>query len=249
MGVAGDIIRYMAEGPLSIANPEQITDDPKTYEFEGDIRGLPTALIYSTKVVRPLTPVYDLMKEDGVTEERLRAAIDYLFEALTFRPPSNPESGAYLTIVNQSIDKLGKKDGVVLGLSAIFLNSDALFRPELAMDSTPDQHGRGMLKDWELGLAVNHALKYIKPDEELRNAITQGRMRTREDVRREVKRMLADDSIRKPRILRFFRDYFDYDRGRATFARTRRHWPKPERATGERNTTAPCSTHPPALTV
>ncbi len=25
--------------------------------------------------------------------------------------------------------------------------------------------------------------------------------------------MLADDSIRKPRILRFFRDYFDYDLG------------------------------------
>jgi hypothetical protein len=38
-------------------------------------------------------------------------------------------------------------------------------------------------------------------------------MRTRDDVKREVQRMLADDSIRKPRILRFFRDYFDYDLG------------------------------------
>ena len=38
-------------------------------------------------------------------------------------------------------------------------------------------------------------------------------MRTRSDVEREVERMLADDSIRKPRILRFFRDYFDYDLG------------------------------------
>ena len=70
-----------------------------------------------------------------------------------------------------------------------------------------------MLQDWELGLAVNHALRYIKPDEELRKAIVAGRMRTRADVKREVERMLADDSIRKPRILRFFRDYFDYDRG------------------------------------
>ena len=42
-------------------------------------------------------------------------------------------------------------------------------------------------------------------------AIVDGRMRTRADVKREVERMLADDSIRKPRILRFFRDYFDYD--------------------------------------
>ena len=70
-----------------------------------------------------------------------------------------------------------------------------------------------MLQDWELGLAVNHALRYIKPDKELRKAIVEGRMRSKADVKREIERMLADDSIRKPRILRFFREYFDYDRG------------------------------------
>jgi hypothetical protein len=58
---------------------------------------------------------------------------------------------------------------------------------------------------------VNHALRYLKPDEPLRRAIIEGRMKTRDDVQREVTRMLADDSIRKPRILQFFRDYFDYD--------------------------------------
>jgi hypothetical protein len=213
MGVAGDIIRYMAYGPLSIANPEQITDDPNSYKMEGDIRGLPTALVYSTKVVRPLTPIHDLMKEEGVTDERLRAAVGHLFEALTFRPPSKIESDDYLKIVKQSIVKLGKKDGAVLGLSSIFLDRDALFRTELAENGKPDRHGRVMLQDWELGLAVNHALRYIQPDDELRKAIVDGRMRTRADVKREVERILAADSIRKPRILRFFRDYFDYDRG------------------------------------
>jgi hypothetical protein len=215
MSVADDIIRYMAYGPLSIARPYQITDDPKSIadKMKGDLRGLPTSIVYSTKVERPLTPVYDLMKEDVITDERLRAAVDYLFEALTFRPPRKDESDAYLTIVKQSIEKLGKEDGAVLGLSSIFLDRDALFRPELAEHGTPDQYGRVMLQDWELGLAVNHALQYIKPDEILRKAIVEGRMRTREDVKREVERMLADDSIRKPRILRFFRDYFDYDLG------------------------------------
>ena len=54
-GVAGDIIRYMARGPLSIAKPYQITDDPKSIEdkMEGDLRGLPTSIVYSTKVMRP----------------------------------------------------------------------------------------------------------------------------------------------------------------------------------------------------
>lgn len=213
LGVANDIIRYMADGPLSIANPEQITDDPNTYKTKGDLRGLPTALVYSTKVKRPLTPVFDLIQEEGVSDKSLRAAVDYLFESLTYRPPSTTESDAYLRIVKQSIDRLGKEDGAVLGLSALFLDRDAVFRPELAEHGQPDQHGRVMLQDWELGLAVNHALRFIKPDEELRLAIVEGRMRTRKDVKREVQRMLADDTIRKPRIMRFFRDYFDYDLG------------------------------------
>ena len=213
---AADILQYMAYGPLSLAHPEQITDDPKTYDKvkpEGDLRGLPTAIVYSTKVVRPLTPVYHLMKDEGISDKNLRDAVDYLFEALTFRLPSNEESDTYLEIVKQSVDKLGKEDGAVLGLSSIFLDRDALFRTELGEQEKPDQHGRVMLQDWELGLAVNHALSYIKPDEQLRTAIMEGRMRTRADVEREVQRMLADDSIRKPRILRFFRDYFDYDLG------------------------------------
>ncbi|WP_372897887.1 c-type cytochrome domain-containing protein, partial [Stieleria sp.] len=74
LDVADDIIRYMAEGPLSIAQPDQITDDPEPIadEMVDDQRGLPTSLVYSTKVVRPLTPVYELMKEDAKTERRLR---------------------------------------------------------------------------------------------------------------------------------------------------------------------------------
>ncbi len=220
LSLANDIIRFMGYGLLSIAEPNQIADDSKQaaeimkeISKQGDLRGLPSSLVYSAEILRPMTPVYDLLKEETVTDEQLRAAIDYLFEALTFRPPTDSEKKDYLTIVKESIDKLGKKDGIVLGLSSIFVDRDALFRPELVTSGTPDRYGRVMLQDWELGLAVNHALRYIKPDEELKQAILAGRMKTREDVRREVQRMLADDSIRKPRVLQFFRDYFDYDLG------------------------------------
>ena len=217
LGKAEDILRYMAYGPKSLIGfPEQITDDPKTYDKikpKGDIRGTPIAIVYNTKIVRPMTPIHALMKDEGVDDERLRAAVDFIFEAVTFRPPTEKEAADYLQIVKNSIDKVGKKDGAIMGLSAIFLDRDALFRPELAAAGKPDPHGRVMLQDWELGLAVNHALSYIQPDAQLRKAIAEGRMRTREDVRREVTRMLADDSLRKPRVLRFFRDFFDYDLG------------------------------------
>lgn len=215
LGVAEDIIEYMAYGPLSIAEAYQITDDPKSIadKMKGDIRGLPTSIVYSTKVARPLTPVYELMKEKGVEQEKLKASVEFLFEALTFRPPNEDELQSYLTIANQSIEKLGKEQGVVLGLSAIFLDRDALFRPELVSEGKPDNYGRVMLQDWELGLAINHALSYIQPDEKLRQAIINGKLKTRADVKREVERILNDDTIRKPRILRFFRDYFDHDLG------------------------------------
>ena len=75
-----------------------------------------------------------------------------------------------------------------MGLSSIFLDRDALFRPELVEAGKPDLHGRVMLQDWELGLAVNHALSYIQPDRILRDAIAEGRMKTRDDVQREVLR-------------------------------------------------------------
>lgn len=215
LGVANDILRYMAEGPLSIARPYQITDDPNSIrdKMVGDLRGLPTSLVYSTKVMRPLTPVFDLLELETPTEEAQRKAVDFMFEALTFRAAHPDESDAYLQIVQESVEKLGHKEGTILGLSAIFLDRDALFRSELAEAGEADKIGRVMLQDWELGLAVNHALSYIKPDESLREAIVSGRMRTKEDVRREVERMLEDDSFRKPRVLQFFRDYFDYDLG------------------------------------
>ena len=39
LDLADDIIRYMAYGPLSIANPEQITDDPSTYRWTVETYG------------------------------------------------------------------------------------------------------------------------------------------------------------------------------------------------------------------
>ena len=99
-----------------------------------------------------------------------------------------------------------------------------------------------MLQDWELGLAVNHALRYIKPDDELREAIVEGRMRTKADVKREVERMLADESIRKPRILQFLPRLLRLRFGRLHLQGLESAWRKPARPPGDSLTTAPCST-------
>ena len=210
---AENILRFMAYGPD--AEPyqfaDQVSDIDEKYKH-GDLRGLAQSLFYSKSPKRPITPVYDLMNQEGVSEERLSAAVNYLFEALTCRPPTEEETREYLDLLKGAINDLGKEEGAILGLSPIFLDRDALFRSELAEHGTPDAYGRVMLQDQELALAVNAAFSYLPPDQNLKQAVLSGRLKTREDVKREVARILQDDSIRKPRVLQFFREFFDYDR-------------------------------------
>jgi len=213
---AEDIIRFMANGPD--AEPYQFADKvgeiDKKYKHES-LRGLTQSLFYSKSPKRPLTPVYDLMHEPGISDKNLKAAVNYLFEALTCRPPTEQETAEYVGLLKEAIDDLEKEEGVILGLTPIFLDRDALFRTELAEYGKPDVHGRVMLQDQELALAVNAAFSYIPPDKTLKQAALQGQMKTRDDAKREVARILNDDNIRKPRVLQFFREYFDYHRARS----------------------------------
>ena len=210
---AEDILRFMAYGPD--AEPYQFADKvgqiDKKYKH-GDLRGLAQSLFYGKSPKRPITPVHDLMAKENDTQQDRIAAVNYLFEALTCRPPSDAETAEYLGLLNDAIADLGKKEGALLGLTPIFLDRDALFRPELAEYGTPDQYGRVLLQDQELALAINAAFSYIPPDEALHKAVADGRLKTRQDAKREIDRILADDSIRKPRVLQFFREFFDYDR-------------------------------------
>ena len=63
-----------------------------------------------------------------------------------------PKDAEYLEIVQQSIDKLGKEDGAVLGLSSIFLDRDE-GRPQSVYDFEASVHERpGMLQVWRRAL-------------------------------------------------------------------------------------------------
>ncbi|MEN9283161.1 MAG: hypothetical protein RLZZ179_654 [Verrucomicrobiota bacterium] len=214
--IAEKVLRFMANGPA--AEPYQFADEIE--KVPDQYRGL-NIIFYKNGIFRPLTPVYELMNTPGVSDERLREVIRFLFESLTLRPPSENETALYLGIANKSITALGKEEGVFLGLVPIFLDRDALFRPELCENGKPDAHGRVMLHGDELALAVNAAFSYIRPENDhLRTALAEGHLKTSEDVQREVTRILNDETIRKPRILQFFREYFEYDRA-ATICKTR----------------------------
>lgn len=211
--IAEDILRFMAYGPK--AEPYQFADNvnqiDEKYKHES-LRGLSQSLFYRKEPTHPITPIHHLMNESGLSEKNLRDSVNYLFEALTCRPPTENETDKYVRLAKEAIEDLGKEDGAFLGLVPIFLDRNALFRSELVEYGKPDSYGRIMLQGHELALAINAAFSYIPPDPTLKQAVEQGKMKCVDDVRREVARILSDDSIRKPRVLQFFREYFDYDR-------------------------------------
>ena len=205
LDIAEKIVRYMGLGA------EERTQEPKFTKKNKDPKKKKKKPIRVNESQRPQTPLSEFMKQETVNSQLLEQSVNYLFQSLTFRPPTKAETGKYLSIVLKTIKELGKQDGFILGLTPIFLDPNALFRPEMVNYGEKDSHGRIMLKGYELELAINSAFSYLAPDAELRTSLQNGKLKTRQDVKREVSRILNDDKIRKPHILQFFREYFDYD--------------------------------------
>jgi hypothetical protein len=109
------------------------------------------------------------------------------------------------------VKALGKVEGLIVGCTPLFLHPEALYRYEFG-NGEADQYGRAMLAGDELANSIAGSLTYMSPDPQLQLALAEGNLKSRADVLREVTRLMDDGSIRKPRILRFFQEYFDYHR-------------------------------------
>lgn len=143
-------------------------------------------------------------------DAQLHAAVKYTFEKVLHRAPTDGELIQHAAFANERIEKHGNRDGLVLGLVAVFLHPEAVFRFELGAGPL-DEHGRLILAPTELAVAIAYALTDSRPDDTLLTAARNGKLASRDDVRREVERLLADSATAKPRILRFFREFFGYD--------------------------------------
>jgi hypothetical protein len=94
-------------------------------------------------------------------------------------------------------------------LMAPLLSAEAVHRFELGRGAEV-RPGVRMLSPMEIAFAVNLALG-DRRDPTLFEAARKGELTTPEQVTAHVRRMLADEKFRKPRLLGFFREYFGYD--------------------------------------
>lgn len=176
-----------------------------------------------------------IIKEKPPTDAEVVAAIRTQFGLVLQREPDEAELARYLELTRSSIELAGHAEGLRQMLKSVLLESEFLYRLEFGSDEV-DQDGRRMLSPHEGSRAISYALGDRGPDEALRRAATEGRLETKADYRREVKRLLADQKYyagpvdpgisgknmrshetSHPKLVRFFREFFGYPRAAKIF--------------------------------
>lgn len=139
----------------------------------------------------------------------MAAGITLQFQLVLQRDPSAEELREFVDLMAKNIKTAGRETGVRSALAAVLMLPEALYRTEFG-GGPPDTYGRLRLTPREIAVALSYAFTDKRPDATLRAAEEQGRLKTSAGVRQEVVRLLNDASYEKPRILRFFQEYFGY---------------------------------------
>ena len=167
------------------------------------------------KPIRPRFPATPdefaaiVLAESEVSVDQIQAAITRMFGLLIEREPEPEELHKYTDLMRECTATGGAVEGLRMMLVAIAVSPPAVYRMELGQGEV-DEHGRQLLAAGDLAFAIAYALTDQRPDDALRDAARSGRLKSKADVAREVARYWDDDAIEKPRILRFFHEFFGY---------------------------------------
>jgi len=183
--------------------------------------------------------------EEGFKQERAAAGppshellaqlVVQVSELILERPPTSEETEDYIELTTSYIEKLGRRKAVQKLIQTFLLGTEFAYRNEMG-EGEADEHGRRMMSPRDASYAIAYALTDQSPDAELLAAVHAGRLSTREDYEREVRRMLArrdihtiidpiledknwqQNSTNQPiRKLRFFREFFGYPKALEIF--------------------------------
>ncbi|MDB4864259.1 DUF1588 domain-containing protein [Pirellulaceae bacterium] len=173
----------------------------------------------------------DLSNDEPPLElEERRKLVEREFLRIIGRRPTGVELDRYLEFFQRNIETGGKLDGFKTTVKAVFLSSESMYRMEFGLGKV-DEHGRRHLSSDELAHALAYALTDHNPERSpvIWDALQSGKLNSKQDVAQVVERMLAEQLKaghwwRKdlPRIMRFFDEYFGFDRAGTVFKDTGR---------------------------
>lgn len=154
--------------------------------------------------------------DTGPTDDMLDSAISEHFRKVVNRGPLKEELSNYSELFRRTAKEGGNAEAMRLVLMAVMLHHESVYRVEIGLGQE-DSHGRRMLSGTEMAFAIAFALTDRQPDAALLQAAEAGKLNSSTDAQFQVARMLQDDAINKPRILRFFQEFFGYTQAHKVF--------------------------------
>jgi len=168
-----------------------------------------------------------------LTDDQIAAPLASTFERFASRKPTARELQKYVDLLKQNLaDTKNPRESLKGALIAIYLSPEAIYRKEWGL-GPEDEHGRRILSPQELAFALSYALfdagpfGGVKPGEAspgmIGQALAEGRLNTPQDVRQLVEAILDNEvfppgrSDPAPRLMRFFHEFFGYDRAGDVF--------------------------------
>ena len=161
----------------------------------------------------------ELVKVDATPSPQLvEESISLAFRKTIGRGPTAEETERFQAFHAKATDTGGHITAGKALLTAVLLQPEVLYRSELGKGD-PDEFGRIRLSSREIAYALSYSLDN-QPIREFLNASAKGELATRQQVSELVAKRLVDDSPlqdKNPRIIQFFREYFDYPYAREVF--------------------------------
>lgn len=160
-------------------------------------------------------------------EKEKQQAIDLVFRLIFERNPNEEDQYYIKELYEKNAAVAGWREGLRSLFAGILLSPEYVFRMEVGLgEKTAD--GRHMLSPQELAYAISFAF-YDQPDKKLLELAEKGSLKTKQDVEREVRRILNSKDPKNnyfhypmyhrwgedyysvnPRLLRFFQEFFGY---------------------------------------
>ncbi len=189
---------------ILLRNAEAIVESQTAHMVaEGKVRGKGDTVGEFVKLMDPaLVP----------TRQQIEVAVQTQFRLAIGRAAGADELARFVGLYDKCASDGDRPAAIKTVLQAVLLRTDAMYRSELGVDGRQ----RRMLAPAELARAVSLALG-DRRETGIAQAAAKGELVNREQVAAHVRRILDDPKVEKPRLLRFFREYFEYHRAADVF--------------------------------
>ena len=158
---------------------------------------------------------------DQVLTDTVRAE----FRRVIGREANLQEQSKYVGFLQKNIAIGGNTEGLITTIKTMFLSPEAIYRMEFGLGKK-DRHGRRHLSPREIAHTLSYALTDRGPEHTpaLKKALAEGKLAEKEEVAKVIREVLDQELAtghwsrrRLPRIMRFFEEYFGFDRAGSVF--------------------------------